>query len=607
MTFLEKLENLRNSRTLALNSKKSLLDAQATAEEGRDFNYRYLFGYDGDIGINDLIALYYQEMYLGVGRGSTTPSLKDNLDITWKTRLELSITTAGDGSIYPDSNSDGVADKQINTYSAWLLNNGDNGIETGGIVALCTAVKNTVGSDATQTANGRGPFGSNPAAIAHAEATKGSGLNGKRTENSDVYSIGIPPDELYYVGQNGTDYPHYFNTPERTNLLAQLLTVKSGIDSYITKIEGISNTITSIDNDENQLFADMQINDESHFATNILGDPSDISALTTTLDGYQDDIDTYYAYFSQFTPSDNISDQSGYNQTTFNTNLDNVTTLMNSITSSLQNRADDVLDKSGSITQGLKKYRYFWIAENIRKPISPLLTLNGIESSLVDIEQWIDNANEALGILLNNADQYISTPVVYATCPDPLIDPKTGEIDTTRIKIIWSPIIFVPKYKIYRKDITGLSPNNDEWAETYFYLWHIKLNEETNQIRAIYYDESFNTGKLYQYRIQAYDGNSEGDASELDQIDDNFESKSLQSNCYDPINIYNITSITNGLIIASGHNIEEGDYVAIIGTSVNGYYLVDYIDPDNNIQLASTSINSGNIGQVAKAYGIIQT
>lgn len=605
MTFLEKLRKLVNDRCIALTSKKSLLDSQKNAEEERDFNYEYLFGKNTFDGINDLISLYYQEAYSGVGRETTTPVLRNNTNSDWETRLELAATTAGDGSIYPDSNGDGVADKEVDTSSAWLVNNGDDSVDTSGLAGTCTNVKSTCGVSASQTGNNRGPFGSEELAEAHRDSTNGSGLLGKRTENSEI----IDNDPDWYVGENGTDYPDYYDTTERTNLLTYLQTIITNLGNYNDLLDDLTEFITEINNEENQLFSDMNILSDSHFSTNIIGDLTDISSTKSSLTSYRSEVQTAYDYFNSFTASTDISGQSGYSQATFNAWLTTtLPALMDNIIGVLQGRSDDLLTKLGTISTGLKKYRYFWILEQIKKPTSPLIILDSIDTAISDAESNIEKANNILNLLINNVNQYITEPLLVSVSKNSLYNPLTGIEEIPRIGLIWVPSIFCPKYKIYRRTFLPTeTPNNSNWSETYLYDWHVDQDEDTGYITSVFFDTSFTENIVYQYRVQAVDSESEGDTSPLDRAD-LFDSKSNQSWLYNPIDQYNVTSIVDGkIIVSTEHDFTAGQYIVLIDTgSNNGYYRIQYINTDGSIQLENIELNVSE-GKIALAYGILLT
>ena len=603
MTFDEKVIKLVKERSNALSSKKGLLEAETNATEERDFNYRYLFGYDGDAGINDLISSYAMEMYTGTGRDFASPILRNNNDNDWRNRLILAVTIPGDGDIYLDSNANGVADKTINPASQWLNNNSDNGTTTGGLVALATAVDTANGTSASLYKDGRGSFASQPQAIAHRNSTQGTGLRGRRTENSEVYDVYVDPDTFWYVGQSGIDDPHYFNDPDRLNLLTALTSIINGITAYITQMESILPLISSITADGNQLFLDMDAKSDSHFVTSILGDPTDIETLKSSLETYRTQAQNYYNYFNQFSASDDISGQSGYNKTTFDSYINSgIPALTTNIKNALTNRSTSILSKLGTISSGLKKYRYFWVVENIKKPVSPLIILQSVAGALDDTQQAIDNANTALNLLFGDPDKYVGTPKLLSVSYNPVIHPVTFNVVTGRIHLIWSIIFFANKYKVYRKDITeGEIPSNDNWDETHFLEHHTEIDTDINAITGILYDESYEQDKTYIYRIQALDSN-ESPASPLSRMD-SFDSKSLQSSIYDYLNELSFDSIIDGLIsLSSEHELKKDNYIAILNL---GYYRIAYINIDGSIQLESTSINIGP-GTLAKAFGVIE-
>ena len=61
MTYEEKIESKRQDRSNALNSKVGISQAELDAIDVDDFNSEYLFGDGINIGVIDLINLYYDE------------------------------------------------------------------------------------------------------------------------------------------------------------------------------------------------------------------------------------------------------------------------------------------------------------------------------------------------------------------------------------------------------------------------------------------------------------------------------------------------------------------------------------------------------------------
>lgn len=612
MTFDEKVIKKLQDRSLALTQKVSIETNELNLEAERDFNYQYLFGDGVHIGINNLISLYYQELHSTVGRETSTPSLRLDILTSWANRLEQAITLAGDRSIsspvsdaiYPDPANNGVAVQDLNVNSSWFNNNGDDGNQTGGIVGNIISLQaNGVGVNATQTGNGRGPFSTQSEAEAHRDATRGSGLRGRRTENSEVYQYLI--DSLWYVGQSGTDNPHYYNAPERTSLLNGLSGLISNLEdggTVQTLLDNIQTELEDIENGDNVLFSEAGANIDPDIESQLLTDINEIptykDVLDTTVGDSADPITSttlwgYYNYFNQFTAGNNISAQSGYNQTTFNNNLSSLYSFLSPLISVLQSRSSSIPAKLGSRTEGLKKWRFFWLKENIEKPVSPLVSLNGIEGAKTSNAKNINNANDSLEILFpNQQERWILVPQLFAAYYNPVRDKETFEPIIEINELIWSGQPHASKYVIYRKELEDVSEFEDNWVDGIIDDWDIK-NEETGFVLTTYQDIGTDPSKTYVYRVQTFD--EENDPS-------NPITSSLQSRLYSIQTAADAQDIVDGVVTFSDiHDFSVGQFVYIQDT---GIYRIEFVS-NTTITLEDISIQSVDSVTVFVAQSVV--
>lgn len=590
-SYQEKIDNAREKRETALISKKGVYDNEAQLQNERDFHYRYLFGYSGNEGINDIISAYYQEMYIGVGRGSTTPNLRLNNNSDWTSRLESSITIEGDGSIYPDSDSNGVADDEINESSPWFTNNGDDGVNTGGAVADANAVETAIGT--------KGPLGQS------SSETFGTGVLGYRfVDNFPISNTTDPetgdPITLYgdgtydiYQGQGD-----WYNDPQKTTFESSLSTLISSLTSYKSQIQTIRGYLEKINNDNNQLFSEVEMSAPT-------GDISTISSLETTIQSYIDSLNSELSYFSQFTASDDITGQSGYDRTTFDNKLEStIPTLLSNIISTLQNRASNVPGLLGSTSSGLKQWRLFWISELIVKPDGALYALNGIGQAKIQANKKVENANISLNTLFGTPTEYFARPTITALYPNNIFN-EDGSIAQLRNELLWIGSPAANKYRIYRRPLSGTPLNNTEWPSTYEYKWHVDYNPDSNMINPLLVDTNVSSGNTYVFRVAIYDTN-EGTTSPINRTD-SFNSSSLQSNIYDEDHPISFTGIVNGAItlLSEPERFVAGKFLLLLNSNgTDGFYQIESI-AGLTVTLVDKTVNA-TTGEIYSAPSIIR-
>lgn len=643
MTFNEKVAKLLNDRVNALVSLKGVGDAEDSFNEEADFNNQYLFGDGTNLGIVNFFELYYKEMNLAVGRTATTPTLHIGVGSTktsWINQFRSAATLAGDGSLYLDSNSDGVADDEINLASAWLHRNGDQGQSTPVISSLeDTYNSNTIlGVSASATANDRTdgvlydtiPLAES-AAQSKAEAEQGIGLLGKRTQNSDssdnfstsemryetvtvVEDVGDPPVPTnvdyyqFFIGANGADHPDYYNEPFKTALENNLSSSISALQSYYDHLLEIETAITAIDSETNTLFTESDMNNDINSSTELININSQKIAIGSALSDFQDELD----YFSSFTASDDISSQTGYDRTTFNNKLNNIIpTLYSTVESYISSRIPQIetlidLDSSPSDEPlSFRKWLLFWVEQNIRKPISPYIGLNGIGTARSNQEALLSGTNNTLNTLFGDPTKYFPTPVLSGTFLNPKID-ENGLILQQRVNLLWLGSPASNKYKIFRAKRGEVAVSNDNWTDAYLLAWQVELNENSGSIEIQYLDTSFDANEKYIYRVQMFDTTSEGPPSPLEQID-SFESSSLQSKIYDDENEITTSSITSGrMTVSEGHGLSRGNWILVKSDNlaVEEFYQIDAATEDTII--LSSPINAGS-SKIYKAFGVITT
>ena len=86
--------DIKNDRSLTLNSKEAVIEALGVIEEKDDFNASFLFNQDGD-GLQDLIKLYYRVFSLEAGTSFSVPTLEDYTESYWENLLSNSLDQEG--------------------------------------------------------------------------------------------------------------------------------------------------------------------------------------------------------------------------------------------------------------------------------------------------------------------------------------------------------------------------------------------------------------------------------------------------------------------------------------------------------------------------------
>lgn len=595
MTYDEFIVKKQEDRGSALTAKKGILDTQVQLEEERDFEYRFLFGEGTDEGLNDLFALFYAEAYYEIGRTTNKPSLKDNDDEDWTDRFELCVGTAGDDAtgFYPPD-AYGVGAKDFNLNSEWIRANGDGGETTGGLVGgAIGSAKSACGLAASENANGRGPFATEELANAHRDATKGTGAYGKRTANSEVYfDVGS-----WYVGQSGIDTPDYYTGAEKSTFEAALLSLKSELDTYKTQLNTLKAALQKIANGDNALMEEGKMT-----ADMPTGDVSNIDTLLGQLTTHQLTLQDFYDYFHP------ITNTTSGTRAAFNAQLEACYAELSSISSLVANRAVAVLSTTtlGALdgSSGMRKWRLFWVQQLIGKPQSPIVSLDGIDASLAETAKALLTLDSALNTIFGDTTKYLSTPEMLSVYANPILD-EEGNYVAPRAMAIWSGEPFTTKYKIFRKELPA-TPSNVAWEDVDCVIdWVVTVDPESGAIQLWYDDETAEPGKTYQYRVQAFDADGTvGDASPLSRMD-SFNSSSIQSPCYDETKEYSIESVVGGMVtVSEKHSIEEGTYVALVGTAYDGNYLVAAVT-ETKVGLSGEPFSTGAGGKLYPAKGIV--
>lgn len=559
MTYEEKVDKILEQRASALSVKRGALESEIQLEEERDFNNEYLFGRGSSEGVVNFFETYYRELSIGLGRQTTAPALQGGVgssESSYKSRFSTAVDLNGDtiNGFYPPD-SFGIGSQNLNTSSTWFTTNGDNGETEGGISGSLNSMSSAI-----------------------------SDLITKRTEDL----LPLTPDP---PGDGNPDNPDYYQDPEAAVLENSLLSIINGLNSYKNYLEITKSILQKVLDGNNAL-----CEETTDLKTDIpTGDISNINSFQTVLQGHIDSVQVEYNYFSAL--------PAGYSRgvvdTKLNTTLPN---LKSSIKNSLLSRETEVKSaiSYGDTSSGIRKWLFFWISQNIQKPISPYVGLNGISQSIASAQKTLNQSNEALDILFGDTGKYIAQPTSIAAFFDPVLD-EEGLVTQSKIRYLWLGSTVVNKYKIFKQIITSQTPDNTDWTDSDLLTWVVTKNPDTSSIFIEYVDTVVDEETGYIYRVQSFDTN-EGPTGDIPRVD-SFNTSSVQSKIYEESGI-NILGINEGLITTDiEHDIDENTYIAITGTSSNdGYYWVTDVTP-TTIQLENIILSGGEEGTVHKTFG----
>lgn len=521
--FNKKSKEIKEARSLALNSKIAVLAARIEVKEMDDFNNSFLFsGDENNPGIQEIIKLFLDEIVDFQGNGSFEfPTINSFIKSEWETIFNTALSNSGDdvGGLYPG----GINSQDINLLSPYL---NDHGYVQQSEIVEIENVRLAV-----------------------------SNLTTKRTE-----STFMPPDP---------DNPDYFAGLERSALINSLSTVINKINSHEGILDNIISKINDVSNDINGTLNDLEeLKNDLPDAATILSHKNNLINIKNNLQGLSN-------YFSGFVSDSDISGQLGYNRIAFDTNLANTTSETNDLETAIFNRATSSLASLGADAEsGLKKWRTFWIKSRIGKPISSLISYRGLGDALVNAEKQITEKTNELNVLFDDRNQWIPTPDVFAVYHEPLTN-KEGEVLRRRIGVVFNGQQHTKKYNVFRREVNNnFSLNNNQWSQS-VYQEHTSLNEQ-GYINFQYFDDSINEndlGKIFAYRIQAVDGDTS--SLESDIINKDIFFNYLVSGNED-ITYNKKIYLSSKLNILDGeHKFAKGGYIAIeTNGGDEGIYLV---------------------------------
>jgi hypothetical protein len=575
------IATIQKSRDLSLLSLSSALSSTTTAQAQKAYFYQQLFGITISStfheGLCNVLAAYYTELALLTCRIPQRPSVNLLDQSAWEAKLTAAVSSLGDtlyeGTLSP---AGGAADalypatpyQVLNGGSSWLANSFDSGDRlslagslyysaTGLIESIGTAADS--GSYRSSVSYGTGLIG----ARTSDNTPVGSSQFGNGTIDSpDFYNNGVPPSP---------NQPNVQNF--RTNLVNGIASTITFLNSYVTQINAIIAMLTKIQNGTNTIF--------SQFGMAADVPTSDIATLTTdltTINGYISNLTAYSTYFNSFPAMDDLTGQSGYNRSSFNSALTAMGTLAGQIRTYCTTRSSAVTSVIGNVangttpTAGLRKWLAFWVGQLIGKPSSPFTAIVSLSNLAPYNSTYGNNGSNAqanavlalasiavtLGTLLGagKTGQYIEKPAVIAYS-NPVIDSITGTVVGQRITLLVQGAMASNRHAVYRMTIpSGTIPtDNTPWA-TAAYGNISTVDPATGFTALIFNDLSVTVGTTYIYRVQSFDtANSPNSRARLDT----YESGSLQSDLY--LGVTAVQSITGNNCTSTGHTLLAGQLV----------------------------------------------
>jgi hypothetical protein len=529
-----KIAQLKEKRNLSLITKKNALDSRDEFQGEIDLNNTYLFE------INRAISLWAEHAYLAFGYDTTEPSIRDPNNDFWVNRQEIASTRDGDSSdvistyggvnseaIFPiDSN--GFAALELNTNAIVLTTNRPLTMFTDGIYNLIDTI-----TSAAQA------------------------LYDARTED-----LSAPA---------GPDNPTFWNSTLET---AFNNTIAVAVD-LINNTRDIERYIDGILNNTNTLITDLNIRNDRPFFAKIADEKVGIRTVFTTIVAFRDFLKERRDYF----------------ETGFTTEQDRTTDLLTLISDLnaekpfFETRKDDALNIIGSdIENDFTKYRYFWLDQNIGKPLGPQFALNSFLSSIEDSTEQEEIANGAFDIFLIESDEWITTPEILSV---------VSSDDNTSLVLSFLGTLFANKYRVYRNEVTPTLKNTIVLGDsTNPIAWHVTPNEEQTFVEFSFTDSTVEHGKNYLYRIQTFD-TREGDDSIFDRTG-SINSSSLQSDIIPPSSeLIHVDSIVNGVLTtdtdlspSTFYLLANNKVIRVLTNNGDNTYNID----DNTIELFETNM-----------------
>lgn len=473
MTIQEKIHEWLNNRLLALSGKRNAVRTEIKTEAEIELLQSFLFGDGTYNGLINLLEYYGEELNRLKASTFSYPALHNGVGSTqptWETRFALSVSVLGDGEngFYPPNEWGYGQDTIQNTAdNYWLFAHGHS-TGSGGLLTELSTLNSARGS---------------------------------------LWSQRILQDEyLEYIHRD------YYNEPHRTNLLNAITSIINYLGDYREFLEEFQSVLEEISDGYNPLFVEPDMTD----AVTLIP-----SSVFTDLDDFITHYTTMWEELEAI-PASNSADGSGQRELIDNyvdpsSSYDySIVNLSSAVNTFIGGRKNAVIALMGltDISEGIKKWIYFWIRTLIEKPQSPYGTLIGVEQSKANAINQLASTEDLLKVLFaENTEQYLPTPSLSTIYSVPDINTTAGK----RVELFFETIPVVPVTDFYRRELTETQEIiNENWTEDLLET----IDTEDPSLGFVDFDPPSETG-YYGYRVQLHDSG--------DHRIDTYDTSSLQS------------------------------------------------------------------------------
>jgi len=586
-TFSEEYQKALGERGLALTSKRTAVQMNIDANQRREDLEQILFGDGINYGIVSVMVSIYDQIKIMTGRTSSKPVLHNlnQAKSQYQTRFALSVTPEGDGTggFHPPilENPDAGQD-DVDPNSEWLTDHALEDLSSAsgtGVIQLMKTLADVIGKVATDNANARGPYLDEAAAQTNRASTRGSGILGLRTENSEIYSSGSAPNIQWRIGQNGIDTPDNYTT--KSNLISALANVKNElVVSLIPALEHEYDLLEGAGGDILQ-----------EFKVDLPNDP-DLLNLVQQIQEFGNTLQDYIDFFDQFT-----NPSSAVNRSEINTKLSEVLSYCDTIATALNDRVTNIIPLLGDASSGTRKHLVFWVSEIVMKPDGPYAMILAADDMFEQAQINLIDKNNRLNFFSTNLNEWIETTSIQALYDRAVLNLDKETIKRWETDIIWNLVLSANKYKVISKTFNELSLplTNDPWDESSG-VWITEKMPSTFLKNQLTLNPPSETTI---FRLIAYD-TSQGDSGDFGRMDA-FDTSSLQSDIISDYIVFtqvDNTEADQSVIEADAEvGLKERDFLWINGSEIAQVIAVT----DNQYALDT---DYGEITHIQRIFGI---
>jgi hypothetical protein len=587
ITYAEEFDKIRGERENALSSRRSTFYTEDDAELEKADMERILFGDGTNYGVLHLSYAVYRQIYVLSGRSTTMPVFNDFAVARgmYEDVFKLCVTTGGDGDggLYPPiSSGSTIGGMTFNKGSKWIVGHNLGTTATGtGILQKCQPVVDAVGTAAIRNADKRGPYTTQSAANSAMAADRGTGFLGRRTDNSEVYSITDTTTNVteWWIGKDGLDDPDDFE--QSTTFFTALLSLHASMADAVAIVNLENDLVT---NTNNAILEEFKIAfPEDSGLEDMLADVTELAEKVA-------EWVTYFGAFTDPTPVDQRDE--------INAKLADVNSLITPIITRMTARMTELPDLLGDAETGSNKYLAFWIEKLVSKlDGGPYSVLNGIPSMLTSAEDQIKAVDKEVKIFSEDLTEYLTTPTFTFNSAIDLYSLENEYIRST-LDVNWKMNLGANKYKFFVKPLSAITfpiDNSVPWGDEDM-VWIVDSYPDDYTILLNKYRIDPAPTEPIIYRVMSFD-TDEGPTGGFDR-QDTFNTSSRQSDLIsDEIPFTQLADIADkGSVIQVGS--EEGltansclcingssDLVSIANISEDKYLLKAFIGTITSVRI----------------------